>query len=70
MVQGLYLHVYSFSEVKKFDFIQPRRSLQCPQKPTTGPYHEPIKSSTHTHASFLLRLILISSHLCPSGIFL
>jgi hypothetical protein len=44
--------------------MEPEGSLLCSQEPVTGPSHEPDASSPHTPSIFLLRSVLVSSHLC------
>jgi hypothetical protein len=55
------------------NFKEPEGSSPCSQKPSTGPYPEPVRSSSHHPILFLLRSILIlSAHLrlgLPSGFF-
>jgi hypothetical protein len=41
--------------------MEPESSLPCSQKPVTGPYREPGKSSPHPHTLLFLEQFLISS---------
>jgi hypothetical protein len=50
-------------------FIEPEGSSPCSQKPSTGPYPEPVRSSPH-HP--ILSILILRTHLrlgLPSGLF-
>jgi hypothetical protein len=52
-------------------FIEPEGSSPCSQDPSTGPYPEPVPSSTYI-PSYLTYILILSTHLrlgLPSGLF-
>jgi hypothetical protein len=55
-------------------FMEPESSLQCSQKPSTGPYSEPDQSNPHQPIySYLRPILILSTHLhlgLPSDLFL
>jgi hypothetical protein len=53
--------------------MKPECSLQCSQKPPTGPYSEPDQSSPYQHPICISEIhLIVSTHLrlgLPSGLF-